>query len=982
MSFPRNLLFFIAVASPLIAAKAQTSLVPTSPQWHPNEILNWNPATDPSAPYARSTVPLATRISVPTEAQNAGLNSLWNVNTHARPNEGRIQTVISFNSIPAGGAQGWRTTKLYAPTFWQYNENMVFWGSSDRDTRVILAPTAHVIDAAHRNGVPVYGKIFFGWNGSPDNASLQRIRDLLQKSGSTFPVADKLVDVAKYYGFDGWFVNQENYQTNSTDAQNMRDFIVYFRQRAAAQGVPNLRICWYDAMAENGSRSFQNAFTTSNDAYMKLPNGTLVAHEMFLNFWWWGDNTKLADSRTLALSLGLNPYDIYAGIWTENYRKLGVTPDANGNNEINIAWDNLFPEGQPHNLSVALYGGETPYVKGNSSTANVIAQEQIYYTGQNSDPSNTSIPSGSTITNWRGLAHYIPAKSSVQALPFSTNFNVGQGTTYRINGTQLMTGAWTNLSLQDVLPTWRWIVTSQGAKTITPSIDFSDSYYGPSSLLVSGGLTANIAQDLKLYQTNLPVSANAANPTYLRLVFRPNTTGPARMRVALAFENNPSVFEYVDVDNGTNFTSAGWNTRSINLTSLHSGKQIVAIGIRFLSTTTVPSYSARIGRLQLYNTTNGDGSPLLPSAPSNVVVDATAQDPDNANSTQLRVRWTASPSPVYYYNVYSSSPTGTLKWLGATPNTYFFAPEAIRVGAENNATLLVEAVGSDFGVSTRASSSFNYAALPVLTNKLSGTIIGTAGSWNNGGDTKEKAMDNNTSTAFDAQEENGVWVGLDLGSPKSLSAIRYFPRSGFTGRIVGGVFQGANQADFSDAVTLATVGVDPGAAYRTIAVYNTTAFRYVRYLGPNGSHGNIAELAFYGTVPTFQAFLNQYYTTQQQADPAISGPEADPAKTGAKNLLAYASGVSPANPDRTALPAITTSGSNLTLTYVKLKYAADVTYTVEVSSDMVTWQSGASFTTQVSAVDLDENRQRITVRDNTAISAANARYIRLKIAQN
>ncbi len=187
MSLPRNLLFFIAVASPLIAAKAQTSLVPTSPQWHPNEILNWNPATDPSAPYARSTVPLATRISVPTAAQNAGLNALWNVNTHARPNEGRIQTVISFNSIPAGGAQGWRTTKLYAPTFWQYNENMVFWGSSDRDTRVILAPTAHVIDAAHRNGVPVYGKIFFGWNGSPDNASLQRIRDLLQKQAALFP---------------------------------------------------------------------------------------------------------------------------------------------------------------------------------------------------------------------------------------------------------------------------------------------------------------------------------------------------------------------------------------------------------------------------------------------------------------------------------------------------------------------------------------------------------------------------------------------------------------------------------------------------------------------------------------------------------------------------------------------------------------------------------------------------------------------------
>src|SRR5436190_3844463 len=37
-------------------------------------------------------------------------------------------------------------------------------------------------------------------------------------------------------------------------------------------------------------------------------------------------------------------------------------------------------------------------------------------------------------------------------------------------------------------------------------------------------------------------------------------------------------------------------------------------------------------------------------------------------------------------------------------------------------------------------------------NKLSGTIIGTAGSWNNGGNTKEKAMDGNLSTFFDGPD--------------------------------------------------------------------------------------------------------------------------------------------------------------------------------------------------------------------------------------
>src|SRR2546425_12254945 len=39
--------------------------------------------------------------------------------------------------------------------------------------------------------------------------------------------------------------------------------------------------------------------------------------------------------------------------------------------------------------------------------------------------------------------------------------------------------------------------------------------------------------------------------------------------------------------------------------------------------------------------------------------------------------------------------------------------------------------------------------------KLSGTIIGTSGSWNNGGNTKEKAMDGDLATFFDAPTNNG-----------------------------------------------------------------------------------------------------------------------------------------------------------------------------------------------------------------------------------
>src|SRR6266550_4717036 len=92
------------------------------------------------------------------------------------------------------------------------------------------------------------------------------------------------------------------------------------------------------------------------------------------------------------------------------------------------------------------------------------------------------------------------------------------------------------------------------------------------------------------------------------------------------------------------------------------------------------------------------------------------------------------------------------------------------------------------------------AAFPARADfKLSGTIIGTSGSWNNAGNTKEKAMDGSLSTFFDAPDASGDWVGLDLGMnvAKVVSQVRYCPRSGNASRMVGGRFQGANGADFS-----------------------------------------------------------------------------------------------------------------------------------------------------------------------------------------
>ncbi len=132
---------------------------------------------------------------------------------------------------------------------------------------------------------------------------------------------------------------------------------------------------------------------------------------------------------------------------------------------------------------------------------------------------------------------------------------------------------------------------------------------------------------------------------------------------------------------------------------------------------------------------------------------------------------------------------------------------------------------------------------------MNGTIIGTAGSWGNSGNTITNVFDNNLNTFFDAPTGNGDWVGLDFGAGVSnvVTQINYCPRSGFESRMVGGIFQGANQANFSGAVALGTVGTQPTAGgFTSVSITNPAAFRYVRYLSPNGGYGNVAELEFYG----------------------------------------------------------------------------------------------------------------------------------------
>lgn len=70
------------------------------------------------------------------------------------------------------------------------------------------------------------------------------------------------------------------------------------------------------------------------------------------------------------------------------------------------------------------------------------------------------------------------------------------------------------------------------------------------------------------------------------------------------------------------------------------------------------------------------------------------------------------------------------------------------------------------------------------------------------------------------------------------------------------------------------------------------------------------------------------------------------------------------------------SGQNyLALTVNRTAQATDVTYTVQVSSNLQSWVSGSAYTVVITNLPT-----QLIVRDNTPVGGATSRFIRLQVS--
>ncbi|WFB11088.1 endo-beta-N-acetylglucosaminidase [Streptomyces sp. LX-29] len=625
-------------------------------------LARWTPEDDADLPYNTATVPLARRFTpVPP-------------NPTARAGQARVSALAAFAPTSLNPSQGATKADAYALTHWAYIDELVFWGGSSGEG-LILAPNAPVVDAAHRNGVPVLGNVFLP--PAAYGGQLQWTRDLVRRGpDGGFPIADKLLQVARAYGFDGWFVNAETGGGDTRLATDMRDFLLHLRERA-----DGLRVTWYDSMVESGAVSWQNALNSRNDSFFR------ASDSMFVNFNW--TRSGLAASGRLARSLGRDRYELWAGVDVES--RGWDTP---------VDWDAIVPASGSHVVSYGFYRPEwtwTSQPAGQRAPAAFHARDDRFWTGPSLDPSAPGSGTGS----WRAPALSVADRSTVTALPFATSFNTGHGLGWYEAGEALSTTEWNHLGLQDRLPGRRWVVRTSGARPAV-GFDFADAWRGGSSLLVSGALDAPAT--VELYSVRLPLAAE----TVVELAHRADSGSAAvRVELAVALEEpgapgRPYRFAYLPA--GTlPAGGGGWTTVTLRPGKRLAGRRagtVHALGVR-LTAPDGGSVRWRLGGLAVWN-----AAPAVPARPGVPKVAAGQQNSDG--TAALRLVWDRSSGVVRHYELHQVLPGGGRRFLGGTCGTAFYVPALRRVDGEAATRIEVRAVDELFASSAPSAVSYDW----------------------------------------------------------------------------------------------------------------------------------------------------------------------------------------------------------------------------------------------------------------------------------
>lgn len=655
----------LGATSIILAALSVHGQQPYTPCLHPETLLEWSPETNPDAKFSRSSVPLAKRIKEPT-LMKANANQYY---------EGQIcNSTILFNMCGSSPAQGAANFTGYSPTYWQYMDKVVYWAGSAGEG-IICPPPVYSIDAAHLNGVKILGNVFF----PPSAFGGERawVTETLTKDDTGhYPVAKKLYEMAKYMGFDGWFINEE---TGGGSEAQWVDFINDFYSYAKADGMDGMEIQWYDARRNPSINILKTHVNTSQ----------------FLEY---GATVKAASySESLGCTVEQAFSKLYNGV---ECARSGLT---GWNDELNMAFpssghvgslDLFCPEEHSWKDNVKDLLGTSKNVGADAYAAQMktFQNEEIVWVNNSGDPTDLS---GS---RWRGVSGAKLENSVISSMPFVSNFSNGLGKYRFVEGEKRGTGDWWHTGVQSILPTWRWWIENKGDLKVSQNWD--DAYNLGSSYTISGTLS-NGDHLMRLYKTMIPVEGTFT----LRIVYKANG---GEIVPVIATESSVTDGQ-ISLTKPVKSEKNGWTVADYKVDNL-TGKTIYMLALNLKGTGA--AFNATLGQIALLP----EGKTSVAPGVTNIVNDGLITEDD----AQLRLTWDFTPNADFdHFDIYTITSDGRTL-VGQTRGYGFYVPKFARSGEDSSVAVEVVPVCYDGteGAAGTASVDYPKQQAPVVKFKM------------------------------------------------------------------------------------------------------------------------------------------------------------------------------------------------------------------------------------------------------------------------
>ena len=611
-----------------------------------------------------------------------------------------------FMNIPAGAGStiGGYPSKDFASdnfSMWNYTNLFGSWNHG-----LFQAPGSWV-DAAHKNGTDILsGMKFFDTTGGRGGHATGWVGLIKTKNDNgEFKYTRPLIHLLQFLGMDG--INY-NFEASGYSDNDVVKFHQSLYKYAAEQDFKNFHIVIY---------TFSSSLTGYNSRALFGENNVKTT-DLMLNYDASDFSYSMAQSVQEAKRVMGTAKGLYAGVWIVDMNRGWNRLNATGAEECGIC---LWGEHDQSRFWSYNTGGNAQERMSNyqmllergfsGGKRNPADRPGISRFGNNWSWSGTTPP----LSTFAGLATWIPERSAIKGtLPFSTYFNTGAGEVYTYKGKKTA-GSWYNMSNQDIVPTYRWLVYDGGTTNVSdkvqPEFTYEDSYTGGSCLKLTGKASAS-STDIVLYKTNLTGTSGAIKA---QVAIKTGKDTPANPNLALIVRlKNSGEWKEFAVDGTTDKT---WKEHTIALTGLSSTDVIDRIGLRVKNVDN--QYKLLVGKLAIV-----DDFTATPEAVKDLRIQVKEE---NKASLSVKASWalnSAADDKVVYNDdanvdhfevLYKNGENGTVSEIGRTSQWAPYIGD-IEMAEADQSFIGVRSVSKDLKtyspVVWQQVSRSNYASLP------------------------------------------------------------------------------------------------------------------------------------------------------------------------------------------------------------------------------------------------------------------------------